>query len=339
MTFKFASTLLAAACAAALTATAAHAQDKINIKIADYLPQNHLLYQGGLSHFLEKAKEYTNGRVTFEYFPGQQLGKAKDLLALAESGAVEMALIAPSYTSEKMPLTTISELPGLYTTSCQGTQALMEATRPDGALGDEFNRNGVRALISFMYQPADLLTAKKVVTTVDDWQGLKVRVAGGPTEVTAGEMGGVPVRMSATDLYQALSRGTVDAAFLVSTSAKSYSLDTIIEGITTNFSLGSIASNYVINEDVWNKLPADVQEALQKAGDEASLNLCNTLDTNQASELKRMEEAGITITRLNDEQRESWNEKASGLLKLWSDRIQASEERVREIHNALKPAS
>ena len=330
-------TSLALAISTAAIGMPAFAQETITLRIADYLPANHVLYDNGLRGFMEQVEEQSQGRIDFEYYPGEQLGKAKDLLDLVSSGAADIALIAPSYTSEKMPLTTVSELPGLYTTSCEGTHAFIPATGPDGVLGSEFEKNGVRSVISFMYQPADLLTANTVVDAVEDWSGLKVRVAGGPTEIAVGEMGGVAVRMAAADLYQAMSRGTVDGALLVATSAQSYALDTVIEGITTGFSLGSIASAYVMNEQSWQRLPEDLQQIVRQAGDDASMTLCSALDELEQSELARMEKDGITITRLGDEERAAWNDKTQKLLADWSTRIGISEDDIRTIYSGLQP--
>lgn len=328
-----------AAALLALAPAIALGQDKATLRVADYLPPNHLLYTHGLKPFMDDVQAMTGGRIAFQYFPGEQLGKAKDLLGLVQSGAVDMALIAPSYVSEKMPFTTITELPGLYTSACQGTDAFYSAASPTGVLGDEFKANKVRSVVTFMYQPADLLTAKKVVTTVEDWKGLKVRAAGGPTEVAVGEMGGTPIRMSPTDLYQALSRGTIDAAMLVATSAKVYSLDTVIKGITTGFSLGSIASAYILNQATWDRLPADVRAAFDKAGADASRKLCTALDEQEKQELDRMRTAGITITVLDQKQRDAWSAKADRLLTEWATRMKVPEERVRSVHTALKPRS
>jgi TRAP-type C4-dicarboxylate transport system substrate-binding protein len=283
------------------------------------------------------VSQRTKGAVTFQYFPGQQLGKAKDLLGLVQSGAVDIALIGPAYAAEKMPLLTLPELPGLYTSSCQGTESFSRASQPGGALADEFKAMRIRAVIPFAYQPADLLTANRPVVKAEDWKGMKIRVAGGPTEIAVGMLGGVPVRMGPPDLYQALSRGTIDGAMLVATSARAYGLEKILKGITTGFSLGSIVQAYVISDAAWNKLSEDVRAAVTAAGASASRKVCGAFDTRQASELKSMANAGIKVNRIDAATRADWAKRTDSLQAEWAKRIKQPEERVRAIYSRLKP--
>lgn len=310
---------------------------QVQMKIADYLPANHLVFTNAIKPFMDDVSQRTKGAVSFQYFPGQQLGKAKDLLDLVQSGAVDIALIGPAYAAEKMPLLTLPELPGLYTTSCQGTESFQRAAQADGVLGGEFKAMRIRAVIPFTYQPADLLTANRAVLKADDWKGLKIRVAGGPTEIAVRMLGGVPVRMGPPDLYQALSRGTIDGAMLVATSARAYGLEKIIKGITTGFSVGSIAQAYVISDAAWNKLSPDARAAVTAAGASASRKVCEAFDANQTTELKRMADAGIAINRIDAPTREDWARRTDSLLGEWAKRIKQPEERVRAIYSRLKP--
>lgn len=322
-----------------LAGSTGHAQEKITLKIADYLPSGHIIYTAGLKLFMEAATKETNGRVEFQYFPSEQLGKAKDMLTLVQSGTVDVAEVLPSYVSEKLPFTTIIELPGLYASSCQGTQAFLDATRQDGVLAEEFLKNGVRNILPVVYPPADLLVASKEVTKIEHWNGLKVRAAGGPTEVAVAEMGGVALKMSATDIYQALSRGTVDAALIGATSAEVYGLDTVIKSLTTDFSLGSVVNTYVFNEQKWQSLPEDIRAGLQRAGDAASLSLCATLDTQRQKDLERMQGMGITINRLDEAENSAWAKQVSGLIGEWATRLNMEQSQVQQVYDGLRPAN
>ena len=41
------------------------------------------------------------------------------MLQLATTGVADITYVVPSYVSDKMPLMTVSELPGMAATSCQ----------------------------------------------------------------------------------------------------------------------------------------------------------------------------------------------------------------------------
>jgi TRAP-type C4-dicarboxylate transport system substrate-binding protein len=67
--------------------------------------------QGG-KFFMDRATALSNGRIKFEWYPAEQLGKAKDLLALVQTGVADMADVVPGYVPDKLPLSGVAELPG-----------------------------------------------------------------------------------------------------------------------------------------------------------------------------------------------------------------------------------
>ena len=92
---------------ATLTGTAG-AEDVLKLRLADSFPSGHFIGRFAVLPFIERVKELSNNTVQFEYYPAQQLGKAKDLLALTQSGVVDIGYVGPSYVSDKMPLSDVA---------------------------------------------------------------------------------------------------------------------------------------------------------------------------------------------------------------------------------------
>src|SRR3546814_17052130 len=98
---------------------------------------------------MEECTKATGGEIKFNYYPAEQLVKSKDLLALTQSGVVDVVYVSPSYASDKMPLTAVAELPGSFDTSCAATLAYSKLARNDGILAKkEFEPNGVRLMFT-----------------------------------------------------------------------------------------------------------------------------------------------------------------------------------------------
>src|SRR5436190_22020196 len=112
----------------AVSVPLAHAQTKL--RVADSFPAGHYIPETSAKPFMAEVTKATTGAVTFEYFPAEQLGKAKDLLSLTISGVADIGYIAPSYISDKLPLSAVAELPGQFPTSCAGTEAYWKLARP-----------------------------------------------------------------------------------------------------------------------------------------------------------------------------------------------------------------
>lgn len=107
------------------------AAQEIELRAADSLPTGHYIAQSLIEPFMERVSERT-GKTEFAYFPAQQLGKAKDLLSLTQTGVTDIGYVGPSYVSDKMPLSAVGQLPEAFSTSCEGTMAYWEIAKPGG---------------------------------------------------------------------------------------------------------------------------------------------------------------------------------------------------------------
>src|SRR3546814_6004609 len=85
-------------------------------------------------------------------------------------------------------------------------------------------------------------------------EGLKLRTAGGAMDATARAFGAVPVRMAAPEIYESLSRGTIDGMLLPYASVLSYDLAGLTKFATTKENFGSAVLTYVMSEAKWKKL-------------------------------------------------------------------------------------
>src|SRR3546814_3070163 len=70
-------------------------------------------------------------------------------------------------------------------------------------------------------------------------------------DATVRSFGGVPARMAAPELYESLSRGTVDGMLFPYASLISYDLPGITKYGTTGENFGSAVLTYVISEKLW----------------------------------------------------------------------------------------
>src|SRR5574340_118633 len=100
----------------------------IELRIADSIPTGHLIHRVITKPFMEGVEKATKGQVKFKHFPGEQLGKAKDMLMLTQSGMTDIGYVGPAYVSDKLPLTAVLELPGAFSSYHQGNKVLWEMT-------------------------------------------------------------------------------------------------------------------------------------------------------------------------------------------------------------------
>lgn len=292
-------TLRAVATAAALTVLVLHtlpaqAQEKVRLKFADWMPVSHYTVTNAAHPFMKKATELSKGKIEFQYFPAEQLGKGKDLLTLLQTGVADIADISPSYISDKFPMSSVAELPAMFTNACQGTYAYASLVKSGGVLAEkEFKPNGVRVLVSVAYAPYKVVTVRKKIENIKDFSGLKIRTAGGAMDLTANQVDAVPVRMPGPDILPSLSRGTLDGVLVPLQSVKVFDIQTQVKYMTTDVSLGSFITVYAISDRAWNRLPEDVRATLIDAGTFATKNHCEYVDAQEVKVVQELEKDGV----------------------------------------------
>ncbi len=300
-------------------ATGALAQDKIKLKFADWMPTSHYTVKQAAHPFMDKAKELSKGRIEFDYFPAEQLGKAKDLLTLLQSGAVDIVNISPAYMSDKLPLSSVAELPAMFNTACQGSLAYSALVRDGGILAaQEFKAYGARVLVSVAYAPYKVITTNRKVGSVADFSGLKLRTAGGAMDMTSSKLGAISVRMPGPDILTSMTRGTLDGSLVPLQSVKVFDIQTVAKHMTTDVSLGSFITVYAISDRAWGKMPVDIRTALSQAGNYATESHCSYVDTQEPKVIAELEKDGVKGNTMAPGQLALLNEQLASVANDWA---------------------
>jgi len=288
---------LASLCAVLSCAVAA--QETVTLRVGDWMPESHHVSSHGGKVFMEKASELSNGRIKFQFFPAEQLGKAKDSLQMAQSGVADIVNIAPAYITDKFPLAGVAELPGIYAGACRGSYALHAMLEPGGEIYEaEYKPNGIRNLFSAAIGSYHVMTTNRRVDGMADFKGLKLRTAGGPMDQTAELLGAASIRMAGPEVLVSLQRGTLDGVFWPILSVKPWGIHSVLRYWTPNLGVGSFVVYWAISERSWSRIPKDLQDVLIEAGRYATKAHCEFVDSTEADEIKFLEAQGMTAVSL-----------------------------------------
>jgi TRAP-type C4-dicarboxylate transport system substrate-binding protein len=331
--------LLAAALTLPVGLLARHAgAETLKFRVADVYPVGHTVSNSTIKVFMEDVKRRLGDRIEFEYYPAEQLGKGKDLLTLTQSGVVNIGLVVPSYVSEKLPLSAVSELPGSYKTSCQGTEILHRMSTGDGVLAkNEFGLNGVRILITHSFAPFQTFSTRPY-ESLKSFAGQKLRTLGLVTDLTIKSMGAVPIRMSAPEINEAMSRGTIDGGLMGVATVISYDLIPYLKAATYGESFGGTVVTYAISEAAWKKLPADVQQAMTEAGNAATLNGCKLADAAVETQYEKLRAAGVKIVSLSAEDKAAFLQGTANIGKEWAATLERRGKPANQVLEAFRAA-
>lgn len=309
---------IAAAAALAALSFVAGAQP---VRVADSLPAGHYFTEQGLKFWMSEVRRLTNNAVEFQHFPAEQLGKAKDMFQLAMTGVADVSYFVPGYVSDKMPLMTVTELPGFATSSCHGTNAFMKLARGGAIDKKELAPLGYVVLFGVILRPYELYATKKI-DTLASVQGMKVRTSGGVQGALIKELGGVPVSMPSNDAYDALMRGTIDGIAANGQIVLAFDMQNrLLKGATQDANLGAALAGFGISRKKLDSLPADVRQAMLTAGETTAKKVCTFLDENDAINRAKIKAAGVNYTTLGDADMQKLADLMSAMQKDWAAQL------------------
>ncbi len=313
----------------------------VRLVLGDSYPVGHPISQNGAEYFMERATELTDGRVTFDYLPSEQIGTAEDLIDLAGAGSVDMASVGPAYVTSKLPLSGVADLPGVIGSSCEGALAAETLMEPGGILyEEELSERRIRPLVVGVVPSYEIMTGTEKVVTPEDAAGMMLRSSGGTIDATIGALGGSPVTMPAPEMYEAISRGTVDGTALAPMSAEPYRLDEAASYSTLGAEAGSFINTYSIGEPAWEGLDPEVQDALVEAGHDTTRHLCEALQEENTASQHRLEEGGMEFHRLTTEEKAAWQEVQEPTRQAWVEDMESigrpGERVLREMESELE---
>lgn len=303
---------------------ATQAEAKILLRVGDNLPATHFLSKDGIKYFMDNVTKRTNGEVTFQYFPAQQIGKASDMLQLVQSGVLDIGLVLSAYVSEKMPLTGVMDLPGTYDSSCQGTKIYSELTKPGAWLAEsDFKPNNIRMIFGFINPPYQLFVSKKNISSVDSIRGMKVRSPGGPIDNMLVGMGAVPIQMTSPEVYESLSRGTIDGMVFPAPTVLSYKMEGLVGSATKGANFGNTAIAYSMSAKKWDALPENVRKVIEEVGAETSAHVCGVADAQIDSVYAGFDKRGVTPIVVSDEERKKLDSVFENVRNDWAKAVTA----------------
>ena len=255
-------------------------------------PQHHLT-SVVLQGWANEVEKVTNGRVKLTMLPKHPSAPPGTFDAVRD-GLVDLSYVTASYTPSRHILPLMAELPGA------GDTALVNSVAFSRIHWKHFDKvgeyKGVKLLGVFTHGPGQMFT-KRPVTGINDVQGLKIRTGGGVAEAVAKALGASAFVKPAPESYELLKGGVADGVFFPMESIVSFKLESVLEQATL-FPGGmySSAFGFFMNEDKWNKLPKQDQDAISRISGEHIARLAGrSWDEADTKGLEALQKSGVKI--------------------------------------------
>ncbi|MGO1058562.1 TRAP transporter substrate-binding protein DctP [Planococcus sp. FY231025] len=287
-------------------AGAAEAQEKVVLKFGELNPDTHIVTKS-IYEFGRLIDEKTDGRITVEVFPSGQLGDQQTMIQSLQMGALDLYRTNPSYLSDLgMAKMNVLHLPFLFRDVDHAWNVI------DSPVGQEFldviNDSG-QQMIGLGYlaeSPRNFFFRDQPVTKLEDMKGLKLRVP--PSQMyldIVQSFGASPTPIAFSELYSALQTGIVDGAEQPIAGYDANNYQEVAPYYTMN-GHELAPSVILVSELTWNSLSEEDQKLMKETMKETEDFMHKLGKEEDENSLKAMEEAGVTISELED--REKWVE-------------------------------
>ncbi len=267
------------------------ASEKMVLTVGSKFPETYPLSQG-LLKMGELIRKETNGKIVFQYFFNEKLGKKQKVLKMIQNGQVDITTFFAQYLAEKLPELEIFNLPYLFKNEKhylsyifgQSGKELLKTTAQAGMTGLSFFNDGQRSFY-----------ASKAIRSLENLKGLKIRILNAPIySDMVKALNGIPVFLPFNKVTHYLQKGIIDAAENNYASwvtkehykyAKYYMQDAHLR----------IPHVLVISMKTWERLGESHRKLFMKASVESAAYASEKWNENKMSSIKIAEQNGCEI--------------------------------------------
>lgn len=244
--------------------------DPITIKVATPKPDTNLTSMTAYV-FADYLESHSDGLITVEVYTSGSLVSDNTVLDAVKDGLCDIGYTGINYFSGIVPETLAPGVMGVYTSE----EDFFDCMEREGGIHDlveeQFLEKADVRIIGWVHSGgvSAYANTKRPVYSPDDTVGLNIRVAssGGASAIEA--IGSVPMVIESADAYSALQSGLVDGVFSNATSVVNNDFISVVKYVTEIKATFSDATGGMVSEKTWQSWPAEVQELVMAAAEEA----------------------------------------------------------------------
>lgn len=275
----------------------------------------HEEYDGDVQDvYAEYFREYVeeNSNHTVQIFEFGQLGESDDIMEQTQDGILQFVNQSPGFTGSLIPEAQIFFIPYLMPTDME---TVVEFFRESKAINETFpglyEEKGLELLK--MYPEGEMvITLDEKATSPEELKNKKIRVMTNPLlSETYEAFGATPTPLPWGEVYGALQTNMIDGQenpifWIESGGLYEVSPNLIFTGH------GWFTTAIMANKDFFDGLSDEDQELVREASDHAFDKIVDHIDGLADESLKKIQKDGkdVTVTRLNEEQRQAFRDRA-----------------------------
>jgi TRAP-type C4-dicarboxylate transport system substrate-binding protein len=296
-----------------LAASGATAQT-IELKMSHYVAPTHGWTTDFMRAWIDEVNRKSGNKLKVDiHGAGSAYGAAPRQYDQVVNGVVDIANGLRAIPAGRFPKTSIIEMPFLVNSADAATRTLW-AMYPK-YFADEYK--DVKVLVLHAHNGALIHTRSKPVTTMEDLKGMRIRSPGGAVNEFLKALGGEPVGMPPTEIYENLQKGVIEGVATTWDLVNSAKLAEVTK-YHLDANLYVVSFYFVMNKQRYEGLPADVRKAIDEtSGDWLVERFGAWWDKWDELGREAAKARGNVTNRLSKEERARWERQAQPAVDAW----------------------
>ena len=215
--------------------------------------------------WIQDIERVTNGRVKITIYPQETIMKSMEVWEGIQSGIADIAWIFQGYYPHQFDLSDSVTLPFIVPNAEIGSKIAWNLYHKYHEI--QAQMTNMKVLSVCTSDPYFFLTTRKQVKVPADLKGTKIRTTGKWSAHLFSLLGGSAVMVPISETYLALQRGVLDGLLTSTLPILDFRLYEVAQYCTY---IPTTCAHFmlIMNENVWNSMPSDIQEAIMSVSGE-----------------------------------------------------------------------
>ena len=268
---------------------------------------------------MDEIERRTNGRVKFKRHYAGSLTKGMETLPALRSGAVDVCDPPPGYFSDELPLLGLTNVVRVSRDAPTLMNSLSHLIFDTGKVSDILQEEAEKQNFIYLFPHSmdyTMLT-KRPVRKLSDLKGMRMRSVGQYEPKQKAKWGVISVNVLPAELYEGISRGTIDGMSYCRNQIPFYKLHEVAKWVS--FDDGVIGGvPFCMNLDTWKKLPSELKNLMLNMRREAVEYDLGVWLKQKYDTMAFLRDHGCNLVKVDQkEQEEVWNSWIKVALDVW----------------------
>ena len=254
-----------------------------------------------MTYMKDYIEEKSGGAIIVNTFPSSQLGQAADQLEMTGQGSIDLFLEANYMTSNGVDEAKVGSL--VFTITSKDEYRRLNESELTKQWQDKFcELNNIKIIASNWYRNGTALVSNREIHSVEDMQGLKVRIPQVDITLDCFQTVGMnPTPIAYNESLLSLQQGIVEAIWCTEDAAYTMGFYEVAQYLIELNSYFDAMYVYM-NNDLYNSLTDAQRDLIVEAAHEAGVYYSGLAEDALAESVAKMKEAGVEVITLPEEE-------------------------------------